>query len=1017
MAGGALARPAAQEPAAAAEPSAEARPEAFPEVIAVELVLPPGSDTQGLSALVAVRRGQVLSPLAVRRSVEALWNTGRFTNVEARAVDVPGGVRLVFSLTPVQQLVRLVIEGNVALTDEEIRQASGLQEYAPLDPDSVDAARGAIEEAYSRKGYDQARVMVSQEPTPGGVALVLTLDEGEPTRLGSMTLTGSPGLPLPRLLEALGLTPGAVFDQAKLDAGLERLKALYREQHYYRARIGSPSVALEQGRATVALPVSAGPRYSFHFHGNHHFPDILLERALVYDGAEPLDPSVVGNLARRVATFYRYRGFHEVRVTPREVRRPDQGEAVLVFEIEEGQPLTVTEVRFQGNRALPSGVLREVLAERIRASEPLPDVELPLRDDPLQLDGRERLGPSSIPMAPDPHTVFVEEAYVEAAEVLTEAYRERGFPNAQVRFRRLDMDVEARTAVAEFEVEEGSEARVGEVAVDGMPQGTGAVNLELNEGDSLSEEAVEQARQNLERALARDGYLFARVEVEALPGGEDPRYVKVHLKVEPGPQVRVGRIIVQGLTRTDEKTVRSFLDLEVGKTLDMEKLAEGRRRLSRLNIFRQVEVQLREPNRREEIKDILVTVQERPRIDGEVSGGYFLVDGPRVTLDTAFPNVDGRGLNLLARAKVNYAGWSQEAFSGRYAGVLDSSLQGWEGLGGRGSVSLAQPRLSLFLPQEVGARVDLIGERVHRPSYVSTRFATVAGLDWAVLRWLNVSLQGELEHNRLRSRAGVLGVLSRADLERLRFPYGVFTLYSLRPSASLDFRDDPANPRKGVLFSTSAELTRDIAVAPTDAAGHSAPAFPINEVKLSGSLTGYIPLGRRASVALSARAGTIVPLEAGAQSIGSKLFYLGGSSSLRGFREDGVIPEDLRADVRRQLQECRSVINPLGCSPELVAVLSGQAPISQGGELFTLGKAELRVPAFSSLDLGLFFEAGNLWVDRTNFDPTVLRYTAGTGLRYLTPVGPLSFDVGFNLKPDEAVNEPTAQFHFSIGVF
>ncbi|WP_224367063.1 outer membrane protein assembly factor [Hyalangium versicolor] len=987
--------------------------------MAVELVLPPGSgsDAQGLSSLVTVRRGQVLSPLAVRRSLEGLWNTGRFTNVEARVVDVPGGVRLVFYLTPVQQLVRLVVEGNVALSDEEIRKASGLQEYAPLDPDSVDTAITAIEEAYNHKGYDQARVMVSQEPSPGGVVLVFTLDEGEPTRLGRMTLTGSPGLPLTRLLEVLELSPGAIFDQARLDAGLERLRALLRSEHYYRARVGAPTVTLEAGRATVALPVSAGPRYSFHFHGNYHFPEEVLERVLSYDGAEPLDAGVMWNLARRVMNFYRYRGFSDVRVTPREVRKPDHAEAVIVFEIEEGHPLTVTEVRFQGNRALPSGVLREVLAERIRASEPLPDLELPLRDDPLQLDGRDSRGPRSLPLAPDPHTVFVEEAYLEAAEVLTEAYRERGFPNAQVRFHRLEMDVNGRTAVAEFEVEEGSEARVGEVVVEGLPPGTSSTGLELAEGDSLSEEAVERARQNLERTLARAGYMFARVQVEAQPGGDDPRYMKVTLRVEPGPQVRVGRILFQGLVRTDEKTVRAILGLDVGGTLDPESLAEGRRRLARLNIFRQVEVQLREPNRREELKDILVTVQERPRIDGEVSGGYFLVDGPRVTLDTAFPNVDGRGLNLLARGKINYVGLSQEAFSGGYSGVEDSSLKGWEGLGGRGSVSATQPRLSLFLPQEIGGRADLIAERVHRPSYLSTRFATVGGLDWAVARWLNLSLQGEVEHNRLRSRSGVLSVPSRADQERLRFPYGIFTLVSLRPSATLDFRDDPTNPRKGALFSTSAEFTRGLSVAPTDAAGNSVPDFPINEVKLSGSLSLYAPLGQRASVALSARAGTIVPLATGAQSIGSKLFYLGGSSSLRGFREDGVLPEDQRAEVRRQLEECAGVINQAGCSPEVAAVLAGQVPLSQGGGLFTLGKAELRVPAFSSLDLGLFFEAGNLWADRTNFELTVLRYTVGVGLRYVTPVGPLAFDVGFNLDPDETFNEPSTQFHFSIGVF
>jgi outer membrane protein insertion porin family len=1018
-AGAALASPTPREPAPAALQGAEPLAPAPPVVLAVELVLPPGADPRGLTELVTVRRGQVLSPLAVRRSVEGLWNTGRFTSVEARVVDAPEGVRLMFHLTPVQRLVRLVVEGNVALSDDAIRDASGLQEYAPLDPDGVDMARAAIAEAYRRKGYDRVQVDMSERPTPDGVVLVFTLDEGEPTRLERVTLTGSPGVSLPRLLDALGLELGAVFDQARLDAGLERLRTVLRGQRHFRARIGAPAVTVEEGRATVALPVSAGPRYTFHFHGNHRFPATLLERVLAYDGSEPLDPGMMWQLARRVANFYRYRGFHDVRVTPREVRRPDHAEAVLAFDIQEGHPLTVTEVRFEGNRALPSGVLRAVLAERIRASEPLPDVVLPLRDDPLELDGRGGRGPRSIPPAPDPHTVFVEEAYLEAAEVLTEAYRERGFPQGQVRFRRLELDVTGRTAVAEFEVEEGPETRVGEVLVEGLPPGTSAAGLELREGDGLSEEAVERARQGLERTLARAGYLFARVEVEALPGGDDLRYVRVRLRVEPGPQVRVGRIIIQGNSRTDERTVRAHLDMAVGRTLDLEKLGDGRRRLARLNIFRQVEVQLREPNRREEIKDILVTVQERPRMDGEVSGGYFLVDGPRIALDTAFPNVDGRGLNLLARGKVNYVGWSAEAFSGRYSldGGRDASLQGWQGLGGRGSVSLTQPRLNLFPTQEVGARADLISERVHRPSYLSTRFATVAGLDWAAARWLSLSLQGELEHNRLRPRGGVLSVPSRADQERLRFPYGVFTLYSFRPSATLDFRDDPTNPRRGLLLSTSAEYTRDLFVAPTDTQGRDAPDFPINEVKLSGSLSVYAPLGRRASFALSARAGTIVQLSEGAQSIGSKLFYLGGSSSLRGFREDGVLPEDQRGDVRKQLLDCRSIINPVGCPLELEAVLAGQAPISQGGELFTLGKAELRLPAFTSLDLGVFLEAGNLWVDRTNFDPRVLRYTAGVGLRYVTPVGPLAFDVGFNLDRDEDFNEPSTQFHFSIGVF
>ncbi|HZI14389.1 MAG TPA: BamA/TamA family outer membrane protein, partial [Myxococcus sp.] len=816
-----------------------------------------------------------------------------------------------------------------------------------------------------------------------------------------------------------------------LEAGLERLRTLLREAGHWRAQVGTPVVLVEGSAASVAVPLSAGPKYSPRFHGARSFPAEMLERVLAHDAAEPLDEVVAGRLARRLESFYRYRGFHDVRVKAREVVRPDAEVAVLAFDVEEGHPLRVAEVRFHGNTALPSRSLHAVLALGVAAGEKRPEAELALRDDPLELEGRHGPREPGIPPPPDPATVYVEEAWLEAVDAMNEAYRERGYLSAVVAFRGLTVDVAARTAVADFDVEEGPQARVEAVVFEGVPRGLMLlrVNTMVRKGLPLSFEVVEQARQELERALAQQGYLFARVTTQTNVTEEGTQAV-VLFRADAGPQVRVGKILVQGLSRADPDLILANLALEEGQPLALDELLEGQRRLARLGLFRQVDVALADPTRREATKDVLVTVQERPRLDGQVSGGYFLVDGPRVTLDTAYHNLDGLGLSLLARGKVNYAGWSAEALSadrriacsrrgpgGAPAPGCDTELQGLSGLGGRGNLALAQPRLYFLLPLEVGARLDLIGERVHRPSYVSTRFAAAGALSWAAAAWANVSLSYEVENNRLRGRAGVLELLNRADQERLRYPFGDFALHSLRTAASLDFRDDPANPRQGVVFTTSAELTRGLSVRPTDAAGNRVAAYPIDGVKLASSLSGYVPLGRRASLALSARAGTILPLAEDAQPIGSKLFYLGGSSSLRGFREDGVLPEDVRGALRQRLRDCRALITPTGCSAELEAVLAGQVPASQGGELFTLGKAELRLPALEAVDLGLFFEAGNLWLERTRFDPKQLRYAAGVGIRYVTPVGPLSFDVGFNLAPDESVNEAATQLHFSIGTF
>ena len=94
---------------------------------------------------------------------------------------------------------------------------------------------------------------------------------------------------------------------------------------------------------------------------------------------------------------------------------------------------------------------------------------------------------------------------------------------------------------------------------------------------------------------------------------------------------------------------------------------------------------------------------------------------------------------------------------------------------------------------------------------------------------------------------------------------------------------------------------------------------------------------------------------------------------------------------------------------------TGQVVGSQGGELYVLGKAEFRFPAIGQIDLGVFFEAGNLWLESPN--AFTLRTVAGAGVRYMTPIGPLALDVGVNLAPDRWINEPPVNLHFNIGYF
>ena len=69
----------------------------------------------------------------------------------------------------------------------------------------------------------------------------------------------------------------------------------------------------------------------------------------------------------------------------------------------------------------------------------------------------------------------------------------------------------------------------------------------------------------------------------------------------------------------------------------------------------------------------------------------------------------------------------------------------------------------------------------------------------------------------------------------------------------------------------------------------------------------------------------------------------------------------------------------------------------------------------------VFLDGGNVWSQSWGVNLSDLRYDVGPGLRYLTPIGPIRADLGFQLNPVSGLlinGKPETRhfrFHFSIG--
>ena len=200
---------------------------------------------------------------------------------------------------------------------------------------------------------------------------------------------------------------------------------------------------------------------------------------------------------------------------------------------------------------------------------------------------------------------------------------------------------------------------------------------------------------------------------------------------------------------------------------------------------------------------------------------------------------------------------------------------------------------------------------------------------------------------------------------------------------SADFQhstaDNLLNARRGYQLAIHAE-----------SAGRLLPGS-YNYYAVSADARHYLPIGESVVIANRVQIGNIDQAgEDPANVPFSKKYFLGGASSIRGWGRYEISP------------------------------LSGSGyPI--GGNTTFAFSSELRAVLRGNLGGVLFFDAGNVWTDGWTIKFDDLRYAVGPGLRYQTPVGPVRFDIGWQINPipDLLVNgQPQSRrwrMHFSIG--
>jgi outer membrane protein assembly factor BamA len=536
--------------------------------------------------------------------------------------------------------------------------------------------------------------------------------------------------------------------------------------------------------------------------------------------------------------------------------------------------------------------------------------------------------------------------------------------------------------------------------------------LELGQPASLFQ--LQQARKRLLDHYGRAGFAFASVEVD-LELSEDHTRGKARFVISEREPVLVRGFVVRGNQRTSEGVILSRLDLEVGGLYQTDLVRQSEEQLGTLGVFESVTVGMEDPEVPAREKIVVITVRERPPQYIDVRPGISTGEGYRIMLEYGHLNLWGRAIQARARVHLNYLP-DLLIFEEQVRRNFDK-LSFSNRLERRNTLTFEFPVAKKFR-----LALEGVDARDNSRDFGITKRAGIVTLTHRTTRTLTLigGSSFELNDARIFAETSNLQAYLEANPEQARLlnvPEGRSFAVALRATGRWDRRDNPFAATRGTFLSAEAEpviayLDDDSAAIQldqcTEAGGDPETCeFKSRFLKLSQRLSGYIPFNEKGlSLALSLHVGEILQLVDNSSTYPDRLFFLGGSDSLRGFLQASVIPEDIAEQLVAE--------DPNAADDE--DRLTARKIVIRGGDFLINPRAELRIPLTKVFATALFIDGGNLWRDIDNVDPTKLRYSAGSGIRADTPIGPLAFDYGIKLDR-RFYEEDLGAFHFSVGLF
>ena len=529
-------------------------------------------------------------------------------------------------------------------------------------------------------------------------------------------------------------------------------------------------------------------------------------------------------------------------------------------------------------------------------------------------------------------------------ETLRSYYLDRGYLEFNIDSTQVSITPDKKEIYITVSITEGPKYTVSDIRVAGemlIPEADVRRMITVKPGEVFSRAKLTESTKAISDRLGNDGYAFANVNA-APTLDREKRTAEFTFFMDPGRRVYVRRINVAGNSRTRDEVIRREMRQLEGGWYSADKIANSKRRVDKLGYFTEVNVETPPVPETTDQVDVNFTVAERPTGNIMLGAGFGSGEGIILSGSVSQNNIFGSGKHMAVGVNTSKINTTYSlSYTDPYYTVdgvsrgFDVYLRTLDALnGGLGEYRTQTAGGAV----RFGVPISELDTITYGIGYENTRIATTVNSPLFYRDY--VTLYGN-------TNDAVLGTIGWGR----------------------DARDSLIYPTRGNFQRASLEV--------------SMPGGSLKYYKSSYQYQQYFPLSSTYVLMLNGEVG-------GAAGYGGspmpffKNFFLGGVSSLRGYRNFAIGPKDANGDPR-------------------------------GGRLRALANAEMLFPFpglqnDKSVRLSAFFDAGTLSDKVTGQE---VRYSTGLAMMWVSPVGPLKISVAAPIRSQ--AGDRTQPFQFTFG--